>query len=383
MPRPPGVQIVRRRRVDGSTTYGLRVRIQGTDEYTALGNTNDGWDEVRAERARQQLLAKIQLGQWSPSPARPAGRYDGEPTVRELATDWLEDRRRNPGIRPRTVETNEWHLTRYVLPFFGELRPSQIRPATVKEYRRRIHAENAQIRAAAEAGRPLRDPRSGHPLRTLGNESINKTLRTLALVIDEAEDEGWVERNVARGRRMREPVERRRSAGALDVDEFVSLLEAASQLDNERHKPKTLERAQTVRALRDERGLGWNAIAAQLGVAPATAVYLYSCDGEPTYGVRRAIIATLGLAGPRVTELCQLDNSDVDLAKARIHIRDSKTEAGVRTVDIQPRLLDELVRYQAHREDAAPDASAFPSRTGTRRAARKPRGRPRGAAARA
>jgi len=59
-----------------------------------------------------------------------------------------------------------------------------------------------------------------------------------------------------------------------------------------------------------------------------------------------------GLAGLRVSELCQLDNRDMDLAKARIHIRESKTEAGVRTVDIQPRLLGELVRYQAHRGPA-------------------------------
>jgi integrase len=79
-----------------------------------------------------------------------------------------------------------------------------------------------------------------------------------------------------------------------------------------------------------------------------------------------ALIATLALAGPRVGELCQLDNQDISLAKARFHIRDAKTEAGVRSVDIHPRLLDELTAYCASRATAAMDAPAFPTRAGTR-----------------
>lgn len=370
MPRRPGVQITRDRRADGSVTFGLRVRVGGADERVPLGNTGGGWDEVRAERAREQLLAKIHLGLWSPRQIPAAGSYDQEPTFRELATDWLDERRRNPAIRPRTIEHNEWQLSRYLAPFFGELLPSQITPAKVKEYRQHIHGENAHIRQAGEAGVPLRDPRSGQLLRTLSNDSINKTLRTLALVLDEAEDQGWVARNVARGRRMREPLERRRGGGALDVDELLSLLQAAGELDSERHMPATLERAADIRMLRDELGLEWKAIGARAGVAPATAFYLYRCAADPAVppcSVRRAIVATLALAGPRVTELCQLDNRDIDLAKARIHIRDAKTEAGVRTVDIQPRLLAELTSYRAQRTRESMDAPAFPTRAATRR----------------
>jgi integrase len=44
-----------------------------------------------------------------------------------------------------------------------------------------------------------------------------------------------------------------------------------------------------------------------------------------------------------------------------------KTAAGVRVVDIRPRLVDELGAYLAVRAEAAPDAPAFPSRTGSRR----------------
>jgi len=368
MARPPGVQITRNGRKDGSTTYALRVRIHGADERVALGNTNDGWDEVRAEQARKQLLAKIELGQWTPSAHGAVGRDDQEPTFRELATDWLEARKRNPAIRPRTTELNESQLKRYLAPFFGELRPSQITSTTIKRYREQIHAENAQIRQAAEAGHPLRDPRTGLQVRTLSNESINKTLRTLALILDEAEDAGWIERNFARGKRTREPQERRPARGVLDVDELEDLLEAASELDSSRRRPETLERAAEVRALRDERRLTWAEVSAQLDVSPGTALYLYGAQADgPRYGVRRAIIATLALAGPRVSELCTLDQEDVVLSKARIHVAEAKTQAGVRTVDIHPRLLDELERFRQSHPVAALDAPAFPTSRGTRR----------------
>jgi len=93
-------------------------------------------------------------------------------------------------------------------------------------------------------------------------------------------------------------------------------------------------------------------------------MYLYGCDDDgESFGLRRAIITTLALAGPRVGELCQLDTKDVDLVKACIYIADSKTEAGVRSVDIHPRLLHELTAYRTARGPVSMDAPAFPTRT--------------------
>jgi integrase len=370
MPRPQTVQITRDPRKDGSITFGLRVRAGGADERLPLGNSVEGWDEIRVEQARKQLLAKIELGLWTPAAKDSTGRRaDEEPTMRELATDWLAARKLNPAITETTTEKNASLLKRYVLPFFGELHPSEITANTIKDYRERIHTENAQIRDAAANGKPLRDARTGRTLHTLGNDSINMTLQMLAQVLDDAEDAGWVDRNVARGRRVREPSRRRRNRGALDVDEFLALIEGADQLDNQ-HRPGTIERANFVRLLRDQSRLPWKTIAKRIGVAPTTAIYLYGCHenpDRPSYGVRRAIIATLGLAGPRVGELCALDNQDISLAKARFHIRDSKTEAGIRAVDIHPRLLDELTGYRASRPAAPMAAPAFPTRTGTHR----------------
>jgi integrase len=367
MPRPPRVQITRNLRADSSVTYALRVRVAGGDETVSLGNTNDGWDEARTERARRQLLAKMELGLWTPGAAATRGASDEEPTFAELATDWLADRQLNPAIRPATTADDRWRLTRYLIPSFGELRPSQITPLNVKQYRRRIHEENEQIRTARAAGMPLADPRTGQALRPLSNESINKTLRTLAAVLDEAEDAGWVTRNVARGRRTREPVERHHHS-ALEVDEFLVLLEAADQLDRP-HKPATFVRAAQVQRLRDREQLSWQEIAAHVGVTRSTAAYLYDCclSNGPHIGPRRAVVATLCLAGLRVSELCALDWQDVDLSKAKIHVRDAKTLAGVRVVDIRPRLLDQLRVYAGAVATPSMTNPFLPTRTGGRR----------------
>lgn len=73
------------------------------------------------------------------------------------------------------------------------------------------------------------------------------------------------------------------------------------------------------------------------------------------------------MAGPRVSELCELDNQDVDLAKIRLVVKDSKTEAGVREIDIHTRLLSELRIHRAQLPTGEMDDPAFPTRSGTRR----------------
>jgi integrase len=53
----------------------------------------------------------------------------------------------------------------------------------------------------------------------------------------------------------------------------------------------------------------------------------------------------------------------VDLARSTIHVRASKTDTGVRTVNIIPVLHDELSDYRA-RLDPEPDALVFPTGPG-------------------
>ena len=79
------------------------------------------------------------------------------------------------------------------------------------------------------------------------------------------------------------------------------------------------------------------------------------------------MLATLGFAGLRVSELCALDKEHIDRDKRKIYVRDSKTPAGVRVVDIRPRLLDELAIYPALADGVAMNKPAHPTSTGKRR----------------
>jgi integrase len=66
-------------------------------------------------------------------------------------------------------------------------------------------------------------------------------------------------------------------------------------------------------------------------------------------------------------ELCQLDNQDLNLERKLLRVRDAKTEAGIRTVDLQPALLDQLTAYRRARPSTPMEAPVFPTRTGSRR----------------
>ena len=57
------------------------------------------------------------------------------------------------------------------------------------------------------------------------------------------------------------------------------------------------------------------------------------------------MIGTLGLTGLRIGELMDLRVAQVDLARGRLKLADSKTEAGVREVEITLYLRDELLAY--------------------------------------
>ncbi|MDP9384584.1 MAG: site-specific integrase [Actinomycetota bacterium] len=81
---------------------------------------------------------------------------------------------------------------------------------------------------------------------------------------------------------------------------------------------------------------------------------------------RRALLATLAFAGLRIGELLALTWRDVDLARGTIRVRDSKTAAGVRTVNVVPALRDELLAYRASLRDVAPSARVFGTTTGGR-----------------
>ena len=62
------------------------------------------------------------------------------------------------------------------------------------------------------------------------------------------------------------------------------------------------------------------------------------------------MVAALGLGGFRISELLDLRVGHVDLARSRLKISDSKTEAGVREIEMTLYLRDELLAYGMDRK---------------------------------
>jgi integrase len=155
----------------------------------------------------------------------------------------------------------------------------------------------------------------------LSATSINKTITRLGQILEVAVERELIARNPARGRR-RHLKQRAPQRTWLDrADQIGALLAAGGELDEE--------------ARADRRGVP-----------------------------RRGILATLALAGLRIGEALALRWRDVDLAAGRLRVRDSKTDAGVREVDLVPALREELSVHKARTRFGDIDDFVFPTAAG-------------------
>jgi integrase len=75
-------------------------------------------------------------------------------------------------------------------------------------------------------------------------------------------------------------------------------------------------------------------------------------------------VAALAFAGLRAGELADLRWRDVDLAAGRIYVGRSKTDAGLREVDLLPILRDELLQHRLAADSADPDDRVFTTARG-------------------
>jgi integrase len=155
----------------------------------------------------------------------------------------------------------------------------------------------------------------------LGATSINKTIGRLAQILDVVVERELISRNPARGRRRRLKQRKPQRTWLDRADQITALLQAAGELDRE--------------ARFDRRATP-----------------------------RRALLATLALGGLRIGEALALGWRDVDLAGGRLRVRDSKTDAGVRHVDLLPALREELSVHKAETRFGAPDDFVFPTDRG-------------------
>jgi integrase len=144
--------------------------------------------------------------------------------------------------------------------------------------------------------------------RPLSNRSINATLQVLGQVLDAAIDDGHLDTNPARG-------PRRRLKGGKPKRTWLEPHEAQAVLD--------------------------------------------------AAGKHRALLATMILGGLRVGELTGLRWRHVDLAGSKLRVAESKTDAGLRVVDLSPMALDELKLHRANSAYPEPEDLVFCTSRGT------------------
>ncbi len=222
------------------------------------------------------------------------------PTFEELATEWLEHQlleggRAGGGLAAKSREDLEWRLVKHLLPVLGSLRIDEITVRDVDDYR-------------------LSKVRAGR----LAPSSINKTLTTLATILELGVEYDLIDGNPAQGRRRR----------------LRSVAPTRPWLDRADHIEALLSGAQAL-----------------------------DMSARATPGQRRALIATLIFAGLRIGEALALRWEDVDLQRRVIVVTAAKTAAGVRSVNIVPVLHEELAKYR-QRLDPPASARAFGTSTG-------------------
>lgn len=365
MPRPVTGTMHTHVLADGTRAFHLRVPYQGGRPRIILHEApgcpcgcGGGWDEPAARTELGNILARIRAGVWQPPQpvlalARPSDPAGQTPTFDEYADWWLAAKVTGEiGDQPISENTRkdyQWRLS-HLRPFFGRYPLDQIDAELCQAFKARKLTEAHEIRQALDAGADLRD-RYGRPLRPLAASSLRHVIDTLKAILDEAIEDQLIDHNPARTRRMKIKVPKPRRT-FLEMDELAALLDAAAAQDQALpHKPAELGLTAKLVAHLLEQGLRPHQIARRLEISKSTVAFhtrrLGAHVGRGYIG-RRVVVETLGRSGVRVSELCELRIGQVRLHDpdgARFRIPDSKTEAGIREVQMTPELVEAVVEH--------------------------------------
>jgi integrase len=381
MSRPPAGSIDVQRLVDGSRAFHLRFRANGKRERVVLHERTDcecgcggGWSEPSARNELGNIRARVRAGVWQrAAPPAPPVTPRPMPTFHEYASHWLQAKvdgviGEKP-IDPNTHADYRWRLCIHLLPFFARYRLDKIDRALCLAFKSHKLAESAQLREAIAAGAEIRD-RRGRRTVPLSASSIRKLLDTLAAILDDAIEDEFIDRNPARGKRMRVRVPKP-SRTFLETDELVALIDAAQQQEVAFVRPRPVDHnpesnsAAVARLL--EAGLKASQIAGELGLARSTVSHhLRSLNAQHLgdYIGRRAVVELLGRSGVRASELCDMRIRDLRLHDpdgARFRIPDAKTPAGIREVQMSPDLVEAVIEHidRLRRAGQPVDADAY------------------------
>jgi integrase len=308
-----------RTRADGTLQFELRFSANGRRESVSLHERADcecgcggGWTERAARRELSNVLARVRAGVWrrDPPSEKPApSQASTMPTFHEYASLWLQ--RRPDGVlgdRPLSEYARNyylWLLRGHLLPFFGPHRLDAIDAGLCLDIKAKKMCESRDLRADLAAGADVRDDYNRRRV-PLGPSSIRKAINCLAAILDDAIEDGHIDRNPARGKRMRVRVSKPLRT-FLELDELRALIDAAATQDPRSRLVKppagSGETARRVAALLTL-GMSQDAIAAKLGRTKAMINWharRMSVTGAPYLG-REFIVRVLGYSGVRNSE---------------------------------------------------------------------------------
>lgn len=302
MGRPATGGIVTKTTAKG-VSYGARFRALGRRQFVQLGYSSNGMTQKLAEQELANILADVRRGIWRPPQPTPTPETREEPTFHEFASEWLADRLAMGGKRGGGLSEKGEVDLRWRLQ-------KHLLPFFARMRLGEINAETID-----------RYKRLKLAEGTLSARSINMTLACLSAILEQALEYELIPRNPASSKRRRLPEARPKRTRIDRASHILALLDAVNRLPADSRRTRE--------------------------------------------GQRRAVVATLLFAGPRINELINLRWRDVDLARGTVEF-DSKTDAGERTVDLLPVLRDELADYRARLGDVDPSEYVFPTATGGR-----------------
>ncbi len=379
---------------DGTRAFRLRFIFEGERQIVTLHERpgcecgcGGGWDEPAARTELGNILARVRAGVWKPpepvDSKSGAERAGAKTTFHAYASLWLAAKVDGVlGERPidaNTAADYRWRLSGHLLPFFAARRLGEIDRELCLAFKAHKLREAQELREAIAAGAVIRDQR-GRRRVPLSAASIRKLIDTLAAILDDAIEDGYIDHNPARGKRMRIRVPKPNRT-FLEMDELACLLDAAAAQElpmREVETPAALGPTAALVAHLLAQGLRPQQVANRLGVAKSTVSHhigRLNANVGTGYVGRRIVCEILGRSGVRASELCELRIGEVRLHDpdgARFRIPDAKTESGIREVQMSPDLVEAIVehidRLRRIGADTGPDAYLVPNLRGGRMA---------------
>jgi integrase len=376
----PAVGAVVRRATKRGTTYALKVTWRdpatGVKERVRvhLGGEWEGWTEGRVQEERELIAKLIARGEWLPPERRAPATVTAAPKASapetfQIAASRHYDRRQRRMDSDKSRADLRWRLA-VATEHLGGKPVDVISAGDVDDMVDALLRERDAIEQAAAQGSPLMedyvDPRSGRThqrrRRGLANSSINKVVRAVRQVLEDAVRHRVIERNPAAEPQtlVREDGPRR---SFLEPFQIVALLDAGEALERE-HRGLTWDDVHDIRASADSN----LALARHYHVSDGLISKIRRRQVWVTGPMRRrndvprtVVLATLVLEGLRISELCALDGEDLDFAGRRIYVprlraredgrtvrvQGIKTEAAERVIPMLPAAYDVLLDHKA------------------------------------